>query len=150
MDESNVREVTDKMANILMNWLEQVYDKHIFRLIDPDIFKYDEEEYNELVPELKVLILGCTAKLIEKKLDVFGGRINLDVLQMLGVVCIVIAAKSILQYDWYWRTSDLYVSMAKLMASSDVEEDVVKMKMMEGDILRTVDWKPCESVLHLL
>ncbi len=141
---------TESRNTSIINWYKQVIDsQHLEYILDRSV-NLDKETLDAA----RKAILECATILLNSKINQFKQKgenfcISRILLTILAETCLVLSMKVILQYDYLERIFPIYTYMNKIInkiENIDPKESLKIMKQMEADILKTVDWKPCNLV----
>jgi hypothetical protein len=143
--EKNITNYTKKMDDTLFRWLEQVLNKKLRYNIDRDVF-LTKQDYKEAVSVLTKGVLRCTKEILYNKIYSNLNIIDKTKLQCMGAASLGLAAKTILEFDWYIEFEDgLFKHLADWTGKSC---SVKQLKKMEIDLFKTTDFSSCKKVLQ--
>ena len=141
----DITSYTKKMDDILFHWLGNVLNKKLKYNINRDIF-LNKQEYKDALPLLIKSIMRCTKEVLYKKIESNLNLIDKTKLQCMGTASLGLAAKTVLEYDWYIEFEDgLYKHLTRW---TDKTCSIKQLKKMEIDLFKTTDWFSCKKVLQ--
>ena len=138
---SRIKVFSEKYNDELVGWMGELITALFKTHLDYGIWTgYKQQQID--IDKFKKIILRCAKEMLYDKIRVNGNRVDLSLLQSMGVSCVTIAMKLILQYDSIYNKK-LTEQAIKFCDGACTLETV---KKMEIDLLVTSDYQGCYKV----